>query len=163
MKGAVPFWKKRMACWVVPAIAAELWGVTVHHVLSGIRDGSIASRHEHGFVFVDALPGGYTYHRPRRPDEPVPATFVVVQPAESVSTPDQPAAPPAIELCPEDAEVAEIVAAAEGSIPWGWVGAAAVEEDGLPPLDEEEDDTPLPPRDAVRATVARQRRRPIAA
>jgi hypothetical protein len=158
MKGAVPFWKKRMACWVVPAIAAELWGVAVNHVLSGIRDGSIASRKEHGFVFVDAAPGGYTYHRPRRPDEPIPATFVLVQPADDAAIPEEPSTEPSPEL-----SGAEMTAAGESHAPLKWVSAPAAEDDGLPPLDEEEDNTPLPPRDAVRAAVARQRRRPLAA
>ena len=119
-----------MSCWVVPAIAAELWGVTINHVLAGVRDGTFASRQEHGFVFVDVAPGSFTYLRPRRPGEPTPATFVPV---------------------PRDEAAAE---------PSGT--ASAVEDDELPPLDEEEDATPLPPRDAVRAAVARQRRRPAA-
>jgi hypothetical protein len=124
-----------MACWVVPAIAAELWGVTVNHVLAGMRDGSIASRHEHGFVFVDAAPGSYTYHRPRRPDEPPLPTYVLVQPDDASPAAEEPSAVP----------------------------LQVVEDDELSPLDEEEDNTPLPPRDAIRAAVARQRRRPLAA
>ena len=131
-----------MACWVVPAIAAELWGVTVHHVLAGVRDGSIESRHEHGFVFVDAAPGSYTYQRPRRPDEPPLPTFVMVQPEHG--------AEPVSEETPEEAVVRP-------------APVAEVEDAELPPLDLEEDDTPLPPRDAVRAAVSRQRRRPLAA
>jgi len=107
-----------MPCWVVPAIAAELWGVTVNHVLAGIRDGSVATREEHGFVFVDVAPGGYTFQRALRPDEPRPPTFVLSRTAE---------------------------------------------DDELPTLDEEEDATPLPPRDAIRAAVARRRRPPVAA
>jgi len=67
-----------MSCWVVPAIAAELWGVTVGHVLAGIRDGSIAARHDHGFVFVDAAPATFTYRRPGSHHEPPPPTFVLV-------------------------------------------------------------------------------------
>ena len=155
-----------MACWVVPAIAAELWGVTVNHVLAGVRDGSIESRHEHGFVFVDAAPGSYTYQRPRRPGEPRLPTFVPVQPDEgaapasegdsegdSEAPADQPSEETVIALAPvaeaEDAELAPLDLEAEDA--------------ELPPLDLEEDDTPLPPRDAIRSAVARQRRRPLAA
>jgi hypothetical protein len=43
-----------MPCWVVPTLAAELWGVSVETILDGIRDGSIPSRNEGGFVFVAA-------------------------------------------------------------------------------------------------------------
>ena len=133
-----------MACWVVPAIAAELWGVTVNHVLAGVRDGSIGSRQEHGFLFVDAAPGSYTYQRPLRPDEPRPPTFVAVEADQGAS--------PTWEQTPEPTR--EVAAAPP---------APLVEDDELPPLDLEEDDTPLPPRDAMRAAVARQRRRPLAA
>ena len=135
-----------MACWVVPAIAAELWGVTVNHVLAGIRDGSVASRAEHGFVFVDAAPCGHTYHRPRRPGERPPATFVLIQPAET-------ALPPQLSHDDEGA----------GSSLAESVTSPVAEDDELPPIDEEEDDKPLPPRDAIRAAVARQRRGPLAA
>jgi hypothetical protein len=38
--------------WIVPSLAAEMWGVPLDHVIRGIQEGSIASRHEHGFVFV---------------------------------------------------------------------------------------------------------------
>lgn len=129
-----------MACWVVPAIAAELWGVPVSQVLTGIRDGTIASRREHGFLCVDAAPGSYTYHRPRRPDEPPLPTYVLVQPEHVLRAPEGPSS--------EEPSIVPVPIAGD---------------DELPPLDAEEDDTPLPPRDAIRATVARQRRRPLAA
>ena len=32
-----------MACWVAPAIAAELWGLDLNHVLGAVADGSIPS------------------------------------------------------------------------------------------------------------------------
>jgi len=38
--------------WIVPSLAAEMWGVPLDQVIRGIQEGSIASRHEHGFVFV---------------------------------------------------------------------------------------------------------------
>ena len=149
-----------MACWVVPAIAAELWGVTVNHVLAGVRDGSIGSRKEHGFLFVDAAPGSYTYHRPLRPDEPRPPTFV---PAAADEVTDALTDKVADELTdgPASAAPARIAEAATlAPVP---PAEAFVEDDEIPPLDPEEDDTPLPPRDAIRAAVARQRRRPLAA
>ena len=110
-----------MSCWVVPTIAAELWGVTVGHVLAGIRDGSIESRDEHGFVFVDAARQSSSHPR-HRPGEPSPPTFVAVSRADAVE---------------EDTE--------------------------LPPLDDEENDAALPPRQMMRAAVSRLRKPPVAA
>jgi len=43
-----------MACWVVPTIAAELWGQTVEEVLRQIAEGTVHSKQEQGFIFVDA-------------------------------------------------------------------------------------------------------------
>ena len=144
-----------MACWVVPAIAAELWGVSVNHVLAGIRDGSIASRREHGFLCVDAAPGSYTYHRPRRSDEPPLPTYVLVRSEDESRAPEA--------SSPEESSSVE--GSSEEASPEGLsvVPVSVAEDDELPPLDLEEDDTPLPPRDAIRAAVARQRRRPLAA
>ena len=65
-----------MSCWVVPSIAAELWGVSVEHVLAGIREGRIASRVENGFVCVDAAPGSPRLMGKR--DGEHPPTFTVV-------------------------------------------------------------------------------------
>lgn len=45
-----------MACWVVPAMAAEFWGITVEQVWGRVRDGSVASKDECGFTFVDVAP-----------------------------------------------------------------------------------------------------------
>ena len=39
-----------MSCWVVPAIAAELWGVTVNHVLAKTRPLANSSRRMRGFA-----------------------------------------------------------------------------------------------------------------
>ena len=46
-----------MSCWVVPAIAAELWGVPLSHVMEGIRSGKIPWKTELGFTVVDVAPG----------------------------------------------------------------------------------------------------------
>jgi|SoiMethySBSTD1v2_1073268.scaffolds.fasta_scaffold1618178_2 hypothetical protein len=45
-----------MSCWVVPTIAADYWQVSLDYVLQGMRDGSIASKTEQGFTFVDVMP-----------------------------------------------------------------------------------------------------------
>jgi len=144
-----------MACWVVPAIAAELWGVSLNHVLAGIRDGSITSRHEHGFLCVDAAPDSYTYHRPRRPDEPPLPTYVLVRSEDESRAPE--------EFSSVEGSSVEGSSEAPSLEELSIVPVPVAEDDELPPLDLEEDDTPLPPRDAIRAAVARQRRRPLAA
>jgi hypothetical protein len=149
-----------MSCWVVPAIAAELWGVTVEHVLARVRAGTIESRREHGFTFVHATPAACHSHFTARREGPPPPTFVPVRRVD-------------------DLEPAEEAALANAAMDFDWVGdlegppeeiaplcgasPAPAHDDELPPLDEEEDDRPLPPRDAFRAAVARRRRPPLAA
>lgn len=53
-----------MSCWVVPTIAAEIWGVTVDHILQRVRDGNLPHRVDDGFMFVDVAPQGETVERP---------------------------------------------------------------------------------------------------
>jgi hypothetical protein len=63
-----------MSCWVVPTIAAELWGVTLDQVLVQIRAGALSARVDHGFVVVDVAPGAdHVTDVPR--SEPPPTTF----------------------------------------------------------------------------------------
>ena len=64
-----------MSCWVVPTIAAEIWGVSVDHVLSLVRDGHLPHQIDEGFMFVDIVPGV-------RRCEPPPPTFTVLSEAE---------------------------------------------------------------------------------
>ncbi len=45
-----------MSCWVVPLIAAELWGVSIDHIHARVSDGSLPFKTEQGFVFVDVAP-----------------------------------------------------------------------------------------------------------
>jgi len=45
-----------MSCWVVPEIAADLWGIPLEQVLERIGDGSVPTKHEGDFVFVDVKP-----------------------------------------------------------------------------------------------------------
>jgi hypothetical protein len=46
-----------MSCWVVPTLAAELWGVPVDGVLGRIRAGLLASRTMDGLLVVDVAAG----------------------------------------------------------------------------------------------------------
>jgi len=45
-----------MSCWVVPAVAAEFWGVPVQTVLNRVRDGQVPHKTDQGFLFVDVAP-----------------------------------------------------------------------------------------------------------
>ena len=132
-----------MSCWVVPAIAAELWGVTLDRILAGVRDGTVSSFTENGFVFVDVAPASNA--APSTPPASVrPPTYVTVtRDDEWVVGPSGGAV-----VSPEEAAAL-------------WVETDAVQEDAeLPPLDSEEDAAPLPPREMMRAAVARLRKAP---
>ena len=54
-----------MSCWVVPTIAAELWGVTLDHVLGRVDEGMLRAKTEHGFLLVDVAPYGEVFHTAR--------------------------------------------------------------------------------------------------
>ena len=49
-----------MPSWVVPAVAAELWGVSVEHILAEVAAGRVISRTEGEFLFVDVDPNAAT-------------------------------------------------------------------------------------------------------
>lgn len=83
-----------MACWVVPTVAAELWGVTVQQVLDAILSGSIASRQDNDFTFVDVAPSSPSVRRPK-PFRNDPPTFTAVTDEEMLELmKDEPASEP---------------------------------------------------------------------
>jgi hypothetical protein len=45
-----------MPGWVLPAVAAELWGVPIEQVMADVAAGRISSRVEGEFIFVDVQP-----------------------------------------------------------------------------------------------------------
>lgn len=45
-----------MSCWVVPTVAAELWGCSLESVLAEIRHGRVPTKDEGGWTFVDVAP-----------------------------------------------------------------------------------------------------------
>jgi hypothetical protein len=55
-----------MSSWVAPAIAAEIWGVSVEQILAGIANGSIPSYVDGQFLFVDMAGNGFPRSTPRR-------------------------------------------------------------------------------------------------
>lgn len=64
-----------MPTWVVPSIAADIWGVPVSQVLSRMQEGHIASRTEGGFTFVDMDPYGLRPIPKASPRQTRPTTF----------------------------------------------------------------------------------------
>lgn len=133
-----------MPCWVVPVIAAELWGVSLEHLLLGIADGTVPSRTDCGFVVVDVAPDSAVYERPRAAGPP-PPTFVVVKEASE----ELPIA------------AAELPERAAPELTWAPPEIASDTFDGeIPPLDEEEDDKPIANWRQVRSSVGRSRMPP---
>jgi hypothetical protein len=68
-----------MPCWVVPTVAAEIWGMSVDQILMKIDAGELDVRHERGWMFVDVAPGGEVITPVRRlPRSERPRTYTVV-------------------------------------------------------------------------------------
>lgn len=63
-----------MSCWVVPAVAAEYWGVSLDAVWNRIYSGQVPHKAERGFVFVDVDP--WRPNRNPAQGHAPPATFV---------------------------------------------------------------------------------------
>jgi hypothetical protein len=89
-----------MSCWVVPTIAAEIWGVPVDHLLQRVRDGNLAYRVDEGFMFVDVEP-------PPAPKVEHPPTFTALSEAELEALRDAEAEEPVRAPEPAVAEVNE--------------------------------------------------------
>lgn len=73
-----------MSCWVVPSIAAEIWGVTVDQIIEGMKAGQIPSKSELGRTFVDVAPDSPVMESPK-PAGPRPATYTVVTEEEQAA------------------------------------------------------------------------------
>ena len=67
-----------MSCWVVPHIAAELWGCSVEQVLAQIAEGKLTTKHDGGFEFVDVAPDSPTIETPKALRPVPPPTYTVV-------------------------------------------------------------------------------------
>lgn len=79
-----------MSCWVVPSIAADLWGVTVQQILDGVKAGQISSKSDSGFTFIDVAPQSPKVSTPKRFREPTPPTFTVVTSQEITALTGEP-------------------------------------------------------------------------
>jgi hypothetical protein len=81
-----------MSCWVVPTIAAEIWGISVDQILQRVRDGNLAHRLDEGFMFVDVAPNGGGCGTITRKEEH-PPTFTVLSEVEVEALIDEATAP----------------------------------------------------------------------
>ncbi len=101
-----------MSCWVVPTIAAEIWGMPLSELLRRIRNGEIETKQDAGFTFVDVAPYSNQIERPLLPPDERPATFSTLSDAEMAALES--------ELAAEDATEASepvIVVADEDQLP----------------------------------------------
>jgi hypothetical protein len=74
-----PFGDLNMSCWVVPSVAAELWGVSVPQILAQMNAGKLASKQEKGFTFVDVAPESPVFEPQRQMKfTPAPPTYRIV-------------------------------------------------------------------------------------
>jgi hypothetical protein len=133
-----------MPCWVAPVVAAELWGVSLNHVLVAIADGTVPARQEYGFTLVDVAPHVAAHPPTRRPGQPPPRTYVF---AEELDAAEHVQPPPPPDDAP--AEVPTEPAMVDDNL-----------NSELPPLDAEEDDQPITHWREVRSRVGRSRQPP---
>src|SRR5687767_9805480 len=68
-----------MSCWVVPIVAAEIWGISLNEVLARIAAGAVVSKMEYGFLLVDTAPLGPLFRSTCAEGQAKPPTFVEVQ------------------------------------------------------------------------------------
>lgn len=88
-----------MPCWVVPAVASEIWNVPVEQILTAVRAGQIPSKRESGFTFIDVAPDSAADSaRPARPASTRSAA-VPYKPVRLRQTPGEPI------LLPRPAEI----------------------------------------------------------
>jgi hypothetical protein len=79
-----------MSCWVVPSVAAELWGVPVQQILDGVKAGQIPSKTELGRQFIDVAPDSPKIETATIKRHPTlrPPTFTVVSSEEIAALTD---------------------------------------------------------------------------
>lgn len=65
-----------MSCWVVPAVAAEYWGIPIAQVLERVKSGAVCSKTEFGFMLVDVAPNSPRAETGFRPPAANPPTYV---------------------------------------------------------------------------------------
>lgn len=69
-----------MSCWVVPSVAADLWGMRIEDLMESIRRGEVPSREEYHFLLVDVAPDSPQMPPPQpyKAKPASPATFATL-------------------------------------------------------------------------------------
>jgi hypothetical protein len=65
-----------MSCWVVPSVAAEMWGMSICQIMERVKAGLIPCRQEFGFTTVDIAPQTPRVE-PAKPRLRKPKTYVL--------------------------------------------------------------------------------------
>ncbi len=65
-----------MSCWVVPTLAAELWRMPLEQVMKMIREGSVPTKQDEGFTFIDVAPNSPKLEPRQARSEKRPPTFI---------------------------------------------------------------------------------------
>jgi hypothetical protein len=86
-----------MSSWVAPSVAAEIWGISIEQVLTGIANGSVKSYIDGQFLFVDLE--GHGYSKP--PRSPTAEIVTEQELAALTFQPAKKASPSAIDHQPE--------------------------------------------------------------
>lgn len=150
-----------MACWVVPQVAAEIWGCHIDRIWNAIRDGALKTMQENGWMFVDVAPTSPTMQTGTARWAGSPWTQDVVSAAEIA----------ALHEPVEEADVVQEVVAEEDESDSLVLIAAAEEQmeyeeqsDEVETSEEEvtEDADVLADFRKIRQQVARTRRAPLA-
>jgi hypothetical protein len=80
-----------MSSWVAPAVAAEIWGVSVEEVMRHIADGTVPSRTDGRFLFVDVAATGLPFSTSRGESQnlvtPQEMTALAAQPSDAGEAP----------------------------------------------------------------------------
>lgn len=97
-----------MSCWVVPAVAAEYWGIPIAQVLDRVKTGSVPSKTEFGFMLVDVAPNSPRAETGFRLPAANPPTYVAT-PSDELTEEEEFALADAMAVAdtgdePEDAE-----------------------------------------------------------
>ena len=74
-----------MSCWVVPALAAEIWGIPLQQILDAVRAGTLPTKDSIGLTFVDVAPTGPQVTTGYRPPAAMPETFKIAPLAEELT------------------------------------------------------------------------------
>ncbi len=145
-----------MPCWVVPAVAAELWGVSVEDVLARAAEGSLATKSDAGFLFVNVLPSEPTAAAETAP--PLQAETAEAPPTFTILSDDELAALTAA-AAPQPQAPATFVSV-EIPAPPAEAEAPPKKDDGSDFVDEETPGFSAKDWRRVRSQTARTRRPP---